>query len=117
DGIRDPLVTGVQTCALPISAAEGGANVEGRDGRRGRRHGGGGQVARRSRGRANERRSSCRESVGSPRSPPEGHGPCPRMVSSAWRASWRASYWPQRLAPVRGTLRHAGPPATTTSAP
>src|SRR6266536_1336442 len=27
DGIRDPLVTGVQTCALPISAATGGSAV------------------------------------------------------------------------------------------
>src|SRR5207247_7803018 len=25
DGIRDPLVTGVQTCALPISAISGGS--------------------------------------------------------------------------------------------
>src|SRR5258708_31736684 len=29
DGIRDDLVTGVQTCALPISAPSGGVNASG----------------------------------------------------------------------------------------
>src|SRR5207247_7526070 len=28
DGIRDPLVTGVQTCALPIYGAHGGARTD-----------------------------------------------------------------------------------------
>src|SRR2546430_487755 len=40
DGIRDLTVTGVQTCALPISAARGGGQARGhRVQRRGERHG------------------------------------------------------------------------------
>src|SRR6266496_3059061 len=34
DGIRDLYVTGVQTCALPISAYEGEVYIDGRDARR-----------------------------------------------------------------------------------
>src|SRR5207247_5732731 len=57
DGIRDPLVTGVQTCALPISP--GGEDRE--RGRRGRSRGGSTgrrrSSQRRARGRRTPRRS------------------------------------------------------------
>src|SRR2546425_12251613 len=64
DGIRDKLVTGVQTCALPIYARERrrggvhGARARGRQVRRqdGERRGGGGEPRRRRGGLHGERR-------------------------------------------------------------
>src|SRR5438105_9295413 len=66
DGIRDPLVTGVQTCALPISRPPPGRPVRPRTTDRRRRHGDGVAGQGRGAGEAGGReigRASCRERV------------------------------------------------------
>src|SRR5437667_5531714 len=81
DGIRDRDVTGVQTCALPISYSPGGQRALVEDQNAGRRRGGV-WLTRRRDGRLGEgvdRRRRCRI-LRDPQGVPRGVGPCGRPL-------------------------------------
>src|SRR6266704_3421895 len=106
DGIRDRNVTGVQTCALPISAALRGGGERRRHGHRGAvggdaRETGGDGVARRER-RRRDPRPAARVSGRPRRDPPPQRAGRARPVAS--RA--RAPLMPQFTAPDGTSLAY-----------
>src|SRR2546425_1295227 len=126
DGIRYKLVTGVQTCALPISARSTGSRTATgtRSCRRGsprpapRRPRGSGSRRRRSPAARTLRSSGSRGDRGGGRGPRRGSrggsrgsapaGPCPRRRCGSWTASRASSAWAARAG--GGCARRASSP-------